>query len=152
MGVSFTPHEYAYAERGGASDAAEKLALDPHLVVKTLVFEDQAKQPFLVLMHGDCQVSAGKLARALKVKSVSPCPPRDAERLTGYQVGGVSPFGTRRELPVYIQNSILDLPRMYINGGKRGLLLELSPPDMQRVFTATPVEAIAEEPGAIAAG
>lgn len=152
QGISFTPHEYAYSERGGAPDAAVKLGLDPNLVIKTLVFETQDRVPFLVLMHGDRSVSAKGLARILGLKSVTPCAPKDAERHTGYQVGGISPFGTRRKMQVYVQASVMDLPVMYINGGRRGLLLEIAPPDMQKVLNATVVEATAEEPAARASG
>lgn len=143
--IAFTPHEYAYKEHGGAPHAARELGVDPHAVIKTLVFEDQGKQPLLMLMHGDKTVSAKNLARALGVKSVSPATPKDVERYTGYKVGGVSPFGTRRQLPVFIQSDILQLPKIYINGGKRGLLIELVPPDIDKVLDVTPVAAIAEE-------
>ena len=151
-GIPFTPLPYAYEDRGGAPDAARKLGLDPGLVVKTLVFEDQDKTPFLVLMHGDREVSVRNLARAMRVRSVAPCSVKDAERYTGYQVGGVSPFGARREMPVYAPPSVLRAPVIYINGGKRGLLIAMAAPDMGKVLTVICVEGIAEEPGGPAAG
>ncbi len=127
LGVAFEPRLYPYVERGGARAAAEALGLDLHTVVKTLVFEDPRSEPFLVLMHGDREVSASAVARVLGVKQVRPCPPAVAERHTGYRVGGTSPFGTRKLLRVVVQESILALRSIAINGGSRGLLVELAP-------------------------
>jgi Cys-tRNA(Pro) deacylase len=126
-GVSFTDHLYEYEEKGGTAVSAASLNVDEHSVVKTLIMEDDAKQPLVVLMHGDRQVSTKELARVLKVKTISPCSPETANRHTGYLVGGTSPFGTRRSMPVYMERTILDLPRIYINGGKRGYLVGIEP-------------------------
>lgn len=139
-GVGFTDHLYAYEERGGTAVSARELGVDEHAVVKTLVMEDDGKSPLLVLMHGDRQVSTQRLARTLGVKSVAPCAPEAASRHTGYQVGGTSPFGTRKALPVYMERSILDLPRIYINGGKRGYLVGMDPADARRVLRPTLVD------------
>jgi Cys-tRNA(Pro) deacylase len=133
-GVAFEPHEYAYVEKGGTRASSEALGVDEHAVVKTLVFEDERGEPMLVLMHGDREVSAKALARLRGVKRVAPCRPEVADRHSGYQVGGTSPFGTRRAMPVYMERSILDLPRMWINGGRRGFLISLSPADAARVL------------------
>ena len=141
LGVAFTPRLYRYEDKGGTRTASRELGVDEHLVVKTLVFEDEAGQTLLMLMHGDREVSTRSLARALGRKSVSPCDPAKAEKHTGYQVGGISPFGTRAKLPVFVEGSILDLPVIYINGGKRGLLLEMVPGDAVRSLEATPVSA-----------
>ncbi|MEO0600109.1 MAG: YbaK/EbsC family protein [Myxococcota bacterium] len=127
LGIPFEARPYAYVERGGARAAAEALGLDLHAVIKTLVFEGPDKRPFLVLMHGDREVSANRAARALGVKQVRPCDPAVAERHTGYRVGGTSPFGTRKPVPVLVHDSILELPRVAVNGGSRGLLVELDP-------------------------
>jgi Cys-tRNA(Pro) deacylase len=140
QGVAFTDHLYAYEEHGGTAVSARELGVDEHAVVKTLVMEDEGKSPLLVLMHGDRQVSTQRLARALGVKSVAPCAPEAAGRHTGYLVGGTSPFGVRKALPVYMERSILDLPRIYINGGKRGYLVGMDPADAQRVLRPTLVE------------
>jgi len=126
-GVEFTPHFYDYEERGGTAVSARELGVDEHAVVKTLVMQDEAARPCVVLMHGDRQVSAKALARHLGVKRIEPCKPEVAERHTGYRVGGTSPFGTRRQMPVYLEKTIVDLPRLYINGGSRGFLVSLSP-------------------------
>ena len=128
-GVSYTGHAYKYEERGGTAVCARELGIDEHMVVKTLVMEDESGSPFLVLMHGDMNVSTRELARSMGVRSVSPCDPRDAERHTGYQVGGTSPFGTLKMLPVYMEESIMALPLIYINGGRRGFLVSMSPSD-----------------------
>jgi Cys-tRNA(Pro) deacylase len=138
--VAFDEHPYAYEQRGGTAVSARELGVDEHIVIKTLVMQDEAKQPLLVLMHGDCDVSTRNLARQLGVRSVHPCEPAAAERHTGYQVGGTSPFGTRKALPVYVERSILDLPRLFINGGRRGFLVSLAPADLVRVLTPTPVD------------
>ena len=141
LGIAFTPHLYAYQEHGGTRVAAEQLGVDEHLVVKTLVMEDQDKRPLLVLMHGDQEVSTKKLARVLGVKGVRPCSPQVALKHTGYQVGGISPLGTRRKLPLYVQESILELERIFVNAGKRGFLVEVDPAELARALEAVPVEA-----------
>ncbi len=141
LGLEFTPHLYTYQEHGGTRVAAEQLGVEEHLVVKTLVMEDQDQKPLLVLMHGDQEVSTKKLARALGVKSVRPCSPQAAHKHTGYQVGGISPLGTRRRLPVYLQASILELEGIFINAGKRGFLVELDPGELARALGAVAVEA-----------
>jgi len=138
--IAFEPQPYDYIERGGTRASSEALGVDEHAVIKTLVMQTSARVPLIVLMHGDAAVSTKALARALDVKSVDPCTPKDATRHTGYQVGGTSPFGTRKPLPVYIERSILDLPRIWINGGKRGLLISMDPADLARVLTLTPVD------------
>jgi len=125
--VEFTPHFYNYEDRGGTAVSSRELGVDEHAVVKTLIMQDEAAKPCVVLMHGDRQVSAKALARQLGVKRIEPCKPEVAERHTGYRVGGTSPFGTRRKMPVYLEQSILELPRLYINGGSRGFLLSLQP-------------------------
>jgi len=125
--VEFAPHLYDYEERGGTSHSAAALGVDEHAVVKTLVLETDARQPLIVLMHGDREVSTKQLARTLKVKSVQPCDPATAQKHTGYLVGGTSPFGTRMKLPVYVERTIFELPKIYINGGKRGFLVEIEP-------------------------
>jgi Cys-tRNA(Pro) deacylase len=137
--VDFTEHPYTYVEHGGTATFARQYGVDEHLVVKTLVMEDEAKKPLVVLMHGDREVSTKELARALGVKSVHPCAPETAERHSGYQVGGTSPFGLRKPLPIYVEESILSLPVIYINGGKRGFLVGLDPKEVARVLEPTPV-------------
>lgn len=126
-GVAFTEHVYDYVDRGGTAESARQLGVDEHHVVKTLVMEDDAGRPLVVLMHGDRSVSTKALARALGVKRVQPCAPEVAERHSGYQVGGTSPFGTRKRLPVYVEATILELPAIYINGGRRGYLVGIAP-------------------------
>lgn len=138
-GVPFTEHPYRYVEHGGTATFAREFGVDEHAVIKTLVMEDETKTPLVVLMHGDREVSTKELARVLGVKSVGPCAPDMAERHSGYLVGGTSPFGLRKPLPVYIEETILELPRIYINGGKRGFLVELDPKDLVRVLKPTPV-------------
>src|SRR5919199_4374443 len=125
--VDFAPHLYTYEERGGTRHSAAALGVDEHAVVKTLVMETDARKALIVLMHGDREVSTKQLARALNVKSVQPCAPNVAQKHTGYLVGGTSPFGTRAELPVYVERTIFELPKIYINGGKRGFLIEIEP-------------------------
>jgi Cys-tRNA(Pro) deacylase len=134
-GVAFTHHPYAYEERGGTEVSARELGVDEHAVVKTLIMEDDAKRPLVVLMHGDREVSTKNLARHLGVKTVAPCAPAIADRHSGYQVGGTSPFGTRRRMPVYMQRTIADLPFLYVNGGRRGYLVGLTPADLVRVLS-----------------
>lgn len=140
-GVAFEPHVYAYEEKGGTRVSARELGVDEHTVVKTLVMEDDAKEPLIVLMHGDLQVSTKELARRLGRRRVVPCDAATAEKHTGFQVGGTSPFGTRRALPVYVERTILELPRIFINGGKRGFLVAIDPAELTRVLGAEPVDA-----------
>jgi Cys-tRNA(Pro) deacylase len=138
-GANFTLHTYNYEEKGGTPVASRELGVDEHQVIKTLVMEDNRKNAFLILMHGDNQVSTKNFARVLGVKSVEPCDPETASRHTGYVVGGISPFGTRKPLKVYIEASILVLPKIYINAGKRGLLAEMSPQELKKVLNPIPV-------------
>jgi Cys-tRNA(Pro) deacylase len=138
--VAFTEHEYRYQDRGGTRVSSRELGVDEHQVVKTLVMEDEQKRPLIVLMHGDREVSTKQLARQIGVKTVAPCAPEVAERHTGYQVGGTSPFGTRKTLPVYVERSILALERLYVNGGRRGFLVGIAPADLDRVLKPTPVD------------
>lgn len=138
-GVSFTEHPYTYVEHGGTATFAREFGVDEHSVVKTLIMEDDSRKPFVVLMHGDREVSTKELARVLGVKSVGPCVPDTAERHSGYMVGGTSPFGLRKPIPVYVEETILELPRIYINGGKRGFLVGLDPKELARVLKPTPV-------------
>ncbi|MCB1760144.1 MAG: aminoacyl-tRNA deacylase [Gammaproteobacteria bacterium] len=139
-GVEFTDHHYRYQEGGGTALSASELGVDEHLVIKTLIMQDENAQPLIVLMHGDREVSTKALARTLGVKSIQPCAPARANVHSGYQVGGTSPFGTRREMPVYCQRSILELAAIYINGGARGYLLSLDPKELQRVLQPTLVD------------
>jgi Cys-tRNA(Pro) deacylase len=132
--VEFTDHLYAYEEKGGTAVSARELGVDEHAVVKTLVMEDEKKKPLIVLMHGDRQVSEKQLARTIGVKTITPCSPEAAHKHTGYLVGGTSPFGTRTTLPVYMEETILDLPRIYINGGKRGYLVGIDPQELMRLL------------------
>ncbi|MFW6115186.1 MAG: aminoacyl-tRNA deacylase [Thermodesulfobacteriota bacterium] len=138
-GADFVLQAYKFKEKGGTQLAAQVLGVDESLVVKTLVMEDDAGSPFLVLMHGDRQVSTKELARIRGVKSVRPCEPPAAYKHTGYFVGGISPFGTRKSLKVYVEQSILELVRIYINAGKRGLLAEMSPDVLKEILNPTPV-------------
>lgn len=133
-GIAHSNHLYAYEEHGGTKVSARELNVAEHAVVKTLVMEDEAKKPLIVLMHGDRKVSTKELARQLGVKKIAPCTPEDAHRHTGYLVGGCSPFGTRKALPVCMEKSILDLPLVYINGGQRGYLVGVHPHDILRVL------------------
>ena len=137
--VPFVLRLYKYREKGGTETAAMELGVHEHLVVKTLVMEDDAKEPLLMLMHGDKEVSTKALARAVGVKAVTPCTPEAANRHTGYTVGGISPFGTRKALRIFVEASILDLPKIYINAGKRGFLAEISAADLRKVLDPTPV-------------
>lgn len=138
-GIRFTDHPYAYEEKGGTSVSARELGVDEHCVVKTLVMEDERKNPLIVLMHGDRQVSTKELARIVGVKVITPCSPDSANRHTGYMVGGTSPFGTKKKLPVYMEESILDLPLIYLNGGKRGYLVGMDPLEVKRLLEPIPV-------------
>jgi Cys-tRNA(Pro) deacylase len=145
-GVAYTEHPYAYLEHGGAQHSAEVLGLDPFMVVKTLIMEDEKARPFIVLMHGNRKVSTKNLARQIGVKSVEPCKPEVANRHSGYLVGGTSPFGTRKTMPVYIEESILALPRIVLNGGRRGYLVGINPQECVRLLGAKPVNcALADE-------
>jgi Cys-tRNA(Pro) deacylase len=132
--VEFVPHLYAYEEKGGTAVSARELGVDEHAVIKTLVMEDDGKHPLIVLMHGDRQVSTRELARQIGARGVTSCTPDSAHRHTGYLVGGTSPFATRKAMPVYMEASIAALPRIFINGGKRGFLVEIAPADLQRVL------------------
>jgi len=143
--VSFTEHLYDYVERGGTAESAKQLGVDEHAVVKTLVMQDQDAKPLLILMHGDRQVSLKSFAWQIGVKKVDPCKPDIAQRHTGYQVGGTSPFGTRKNLPVYVERSILALPSIYINGGHRGFLVQIPPRVLTDLLHAQPVDSAAAE-------
>lgn len=143
--VKFTDHLYEYEEKGGTAVSARELGVDEHVVVKTLVMEDEGKNPLVVLMHGDLKVSTKELARVAGVKTISPCSPETANRHSGYMVGGTSPFGTRRRMPVYMELTILGLPKIYINGGRRGYLVGLDPREVVRVLSPTLVEVGIEE-------
>jgi Cys-tRNA(Pro) deacylase len=144
-GVAFTEHPYEYVEHGGATHSAEVLGFDPFTVVKTLVMEDEKARPLIVLMHGNRKVSTKNLARQIGAKSVEPCKPEVANRHSGYLVGGTSPFGTRRRMPVYIEETILSLPRIAINGGRRGYLVGIDPQVCVRLLDAKPVRCALEE-------
>jgi len=139
-GVAYTEHPYRYEERGGTAVSARELGVDEHAVVKTLVMERDDGEPLVVLMHGDREVSTKALARRLGCKSVQICRPEVASRHSGYQVGGTSPFGTRKAMPVYVERTILELPRIWVNGGSRGFLVALDPRELVRVLGAVPVE------------
>jgi Cys-tRNA(Pro) deacylase len=138
--VSFTEHPYRYEERGGTAVSARELGVDEHVVVKTLVMEDEARLPLIVLMHGDRSVSTKELARQIGRKTVRPCEPAVAQRHTGYLVGGTSPFGTLKRLPTYVERSILALGAIYINGGRRGFLVRIAPGELTRVLGGIPVD------------
>lgn len=129
-GVQFQERAYRYEKEDVTETAARAVSVDEHIIVKTLVMEDDKREPMIVLMHGDRQVSTRKLARTIGAKNVTACSPRDAQKYTGYMVGGISPFGTRRKLPIYLERTILDLPLLFINGGRRGLLVEMTPTDL----------------------
>ena len=144
-GVTFSEHPYRYEERGGTRVSARGLGVDEHAVVKTLVMQDEDGQPLVVLMHGDREVSTKQLARHLGRKTVQPCDPAVAQRHTGYMVGGTSPFGTRKPLPVYVERTILDLPHVDLNGGRRGLLVGILPAEITRTLHAIPVDVALED-------
>ena len=139
-GLAFTEHEYRYEPKGGTALSSRELGVDEHRVVETLLMEDETKAPLIVLMHGDREVSTKNLARQTGRKVVKPCAPEVAERHTGYQVGGTSPFGTRKRLPVFVERTILDLDRIYLNGGRRGFLVSLDPRAAAAALGATPVD------------
>ena len=143
--VEFEPHLYNYEERGGTRHSAESLGVDEHAIVKTLVMETEAQKPLVVLMHGDREVSTKNLARAIGAKSVQPCDPQTAQRHTGYLVGGTSPLGTRSRLPVYAERTIFELPKIYINGGKRGFLVSIKPQDLRALLPVEEVEVAIEK-------
>jgi len=132
--VTFSDHLYGYEEKGGTAVSSRELGVDEHAVIKTLVMEDEQRTPLIVLMHGDLQVSTKELARLIGAKQISPCSADTAQKLSGYLVGGTSPFGTRNPMPVYMEESITHLPKMYINGGKRGYLVGMAPAELIRVL------------------
>jgi Cys-tRNA(Pro) deacylase len=139
--VAFEPHLYPWHAGGGTAASAEALGVDEHDVIKTLIFEDDQRRPLCILMHGDREVSTKNLARAIGAKTVAPCTPEVADRHSGYQVGGTSPFGLRRAMPIYMEQTIAALPRIYINGGARGFLVAIDPKDAVRVLSPTLVDA-----------
>jgi len=146
--VAFTEYVYRYQERGGTAICAHELGIDEHQVIKTLVMQDERASPLIVLMHGDMEVSTKQLARSIGCKLVEPCRPEVANRHSGYLVGGTSPFGTRKAMPVYLEETILDEPLIYINGGARGFLVVLAPADLVRVLKPIPVKVgIGARPG-----
>lgn len=138
--AAFVEHVYDYVEHGGTAEAARQLGIDENRIVKTLLMQDEAGRELVILMHGDCSVSTRNLARSIGAKTVTPCTPEHAQRATGYRVGGISPFGTRKRLPVYAERTVLELPRLLINGGRRGYLLEIEPVVLTELLAATPVE------------
>ncbi|MDL2354988.1 MAG: Cys-tRNA(Pro) deacylase [Pseudomonadota bacterium] len=138
--VAFSEHPYAYEDKGGTAVSARELGVPEHSVVKTLVMQDEAARPLIVLMHGDCKVSTKELARQIGCKRIEPCKPADATRHTGFLVGGTSPFGTRKQLPVYVEKSILALETLYINGGRRGYLVGMAPAQLVALLAPRPVE------------
>jgi Cys-tRNA(Pro) deacylase len=144
-GVAFTEHPYDYEERGGTRVSAAKLGVPESSVVKTLVMQDDEKKPLVVLMHGDREVSTKNLARQIEKKRVEPCSPEVAQRHSGYQVGGTSPFGLKKPMPIYVERTILDLDRIYINGGRRGFLVAIDPKELVRVVSAHPVDVALEK-------
>ena len=139
-GVAYSEHPYEYEERGGTRVSSQKLGVHEHDVVKTLVMEDEEKKPLIILMHGDREVSTKNLARQIGKKRVEPCKPDVAERHSGYQVGGTSPFGTRKPMPIYVERTVLELGKIYINGGRRGYLVGIDPRELVRVLKAVAVE------------
>jgi len=143
-GVPYSEHPYRYEERGGTAVSARELGVVEHAVIKTLVFEDDLKRPLIVLMHGDRQVSTKELARQIQARSVQPCKPEVADRHSGYQVGGTSPFGTRKPLPVYVEATIFALPRIWINGGAKGFLIGLDPAVLVELLSAKSVNVAIE--------
>ncbi|RJG02097.1 Cys-tRNA(Pro) deacylase [Noviherbaspirillum sedimenti] len=144
-GIAFSEHPYAYEEHGGTAVSSRELGVDEHCVVKTLVMQDEAAKPLIVLMHGDRKVSTKNLARLIGCKSVEPCKPEVASRHSGYLVGGTSPFGTRKALPVFVEQSILGLEKIYINGGRRGYLVGLDPQVLMASLQARPVNCALED-------
>ncbi|MBM3991608.1 MAG: Cys-tRNA(Pro) deacylase [Planctomycetes bacterium] len=142
--VDFEAHEYAYVEKGGTAASSAALGVPEHQVIKTLILEDDAREPLVVLMHGNRQVSTRNLARQIGARSVQPCKPEVADRHSGYQVGGTSPFGTKRAMRTYMERTILDLPRIWINGGRRGFLVSLDPKEASRVLAPVLIDAATE--------
>ena len=142
--VAFDGHPYDYVEHGGTAESARQLGAEEHAVIKTLVMEDEAGQPLIVLMHGDRKVSTKNLARQISVKRIEPCKPEVANRHSGYLIGGTSPFGLRKVMPIYVEATILDLPRIYINGGRRGYLVSVMPGVLTSVLGAKPVHCAGE--------
>ena len=142
--VAFVPHLYAWEAKGGTRASSEALGVDEHLVIKTLIFETESRAPLCILMHGDREVSAKNLARHLGTKQVSPCSPEVADKHSGYQVGGTSPFGLKRAMPIYCERTISELPKLFINGGARGFLVELAPADLVRALQPTLVDVAVE--------
>lgn len=138
--IAFTEHPYDYVDHGGTAESARQLGLDEHHVVKTLVMQDEAGKPLIVLMHGDRKVSTKSLARQTGHKTVTPCEPDVAQRHSGYLIGGTSPFGTKKRMPVYVERSVLELPRIWINGGRRGYLVGIEPRVLVELLQAQPVE------------
>jgi len=138
-GVAFTEHVYEYVDHGGTAESAKQLGVDEHAVVKTLVMQDEKADPLIVLMHGDCSVSLKELARQIPCKKVEPCKPEVAQRHSGYQVGGTSPFGVRKAMPVFVEASILELDKICINGGRRGYLVGIAPRVLTELLSARPV-------------
>ena len=139
-GVDFSEHGYDYVDRGGTAESSKQLGVPEHDVIKTLVMEDEAREPLIVLMHGDRQVSTKNLARAAGVKSIEPCKPEVAQRHSGYLVGGTSPFATRKPMRVFVERSVLELPRIFVNGGRRGHLVSLAPTVLTELLDAKPVD------------
>jgi Cys-tRNA(Pro) deacylase len=144
-GVAFSEHHFEYLEHGGTAHTAVALGVPEHEVVKTLIMETERGDPVVVLMHGDLKVSTKELARAAGVKRIAPCKPEDAQRHSGYLIGGTSPFGTRKSMPIYLERSVLELPRVYINGGRRGYLLGIDSSELTRLLSPVLVEVALEE-------
>ena len=140
LNIAFTEHVYGYVEHGGTAESAAQLGAAEHAVIKTLVMQDEAAKPLIILMHGDCTVSTKNLARCINAKKVEPCKPDVAQRHTSYQVGGTSPFGIRKAMPIYVERSILALPSIYINGGRRGYLVQLNPQVLISALNAVAVD------------
>jgi Cys-tRNA(Pro) deacylase len=145
QGVAYTEHEFEYVEHGGTSHSSSSMGVPEHHVIKTLVMEDEAGDPLIVLMHGDRKVSTKELARQAGAKRIAPCKPEVATRHSGYLIGGTSPFGTRKRMPIYVERSVLELPRIYINGGRRGYLLGMDPAELVRLLSPTLVEVALQE-------
>ena len=144
-GVAYTEHEFEYIEHGGTGHSSASMGVPEHQVIKTLVMEDEKGDPLIVLMHGDCKVSTKELARQAGAKRIAPCKPEVATRHSGYLIGGTSPFGTRKRMPIYLERSVTELPRIYINGGRRGYLLGMDPAELLRVLSPTLVEVALQE-------
>lgn len=138
--INYSKHLYEYEEKGGTRVSSQKLGVDEHIVIKTIVLEDETKKPLIVLMHGDMEISTKNLARFLGVKTIQPCSPETAQKHTGYLVGGTSPFGTKKQLPIFMEKSILEFEKIYINGGKRGFLISIDPKVLIDILKPTLVE------------